>query len=195
MAPTPSRLPSYASSFCRAAKIVRFQCLERKALKVAATRRSFTSSNRSTQPHSRSSASSSRENSLFPTHPPSAYIRRGYHSYDHPSYANSFCLAERAILAAAYAHVPEHGFSQQSLALGARDSGYLDISTNLLPDGVFNLVQWHMVSQRESLAGRARELFSGERLGTGKKVEVLIWERLMGSKAVIRQWQEVRFYQ
>lgn len=97
------------------------------------------------------------------------------------------------MLTAAYAHIPEHGFSQEALALGARDAGYLEISTNLLPDGVFSLVQWHMVAQREALAGRAQALFSGEeRMGVGRKVEALVWERLMGNTEVIGRWQEVR---
>lgn len=122
-----------------------------------------------------------------------------YHSYDHPPADPSpFSPTERAILSAAFAHIPEHGFSPAALALGARDAGLLDISTNLLPDGVFSLIQWHLVSQREALAERARELFAGEnegregdRLGVGRKVEMLTWERLMGNQMVIRRWQEV----
>ncbi len=51
-----------------------------------------------------------------------------------------FGAAERAILAAAYRHVPEHGFSPRTLALGARDAGYPDISASILPDGAFSLV-------------------------------------------------------
>lgn len=76
--------------------------------------------------------------------------------------------------------------------------GYLDISTNVLPDGVFSLVQWHLVSQREALLAKARVLFKsegeeegGERLGVGRKVEMLTWERLMGNRAVIGRLQEV----
>ncbi|KAI3392244.1 hypothetical protein diail_5964 [Diaporthe ilicicola] len=120
--------------------------------------------------------------------------RRSYHSYDHPNTPGSFSPTERAILAAAYAHIPQHGFTPKTLALGATDAGYLDISTNLLTDGVFSLVQWHLVSQRESLAGKARALFENEeaqRLGVGAKVEMLTWERLMGNKHVIWKLQEV----
>lgn len=127
--------------------------------------------------------------------PPPSTLRR-YHSYDHPpTEPESFSPIERAILIAAYAHVPSHGFSRAALALGAQDAGFLDISTNLLPEGVFSLVKWHLVSQREALAGRAQELFAGEegeRLGSGMKVEMLTWERLMGNRMVIRRWQEVR---
>ncbi|KAK7745952.1 Ubiquinone biosynthesis protein coq9, mitochondrial [Cytospora paraplurivora] len=119
--------------------------------------------------------------------------RRAYHSYDHPSPPSPFSPIERTILTAAYAHVPEHGFSQKALALGARDAGYLDISTNVLPDGVYSLVQWHLVSQREALAARAEVLFGGDegqRLGVGRKVELLTWERLLGNTPVIGQLQE-----
>lgn len=94
--------------------------------------------------------------------------------------------------------MPTHGFSHAALALGARDAGYLDISTNLLPDGVFTLVRWHLVSQREALAGRAAEVFdssAAEPAGVGRKVEALTWERLMGNRPVIGRWQEVRMSQ
>lgn len=190
----PSRLPSWASSCRRAAMCGRHQHLERNAQLVAVACASLTtSSSGSTRSRSRSSAATSYESPFFQAQPPSAFLRRSYHSFDHPSPAEPFSPTERAILAAAYAHVPEHGFSQESLALGARDAGYLDISTNLLPDDAFSLVQWHMVVQRESLAGRARELFSGDpRMSVSNKVEALVWDRLMGNKAVIERWQEVR---
>lgn len=89
-----------------------------------------------------------------------------------------------------------HGFSQAALSLGVRDAGFLDISTNLLPHGVFSLVQWHLVSQREALAAKAEKLFveagpAGQWMGLGKMVEILTWERLMGNKEIIGRWQEV----
>lgn len=119
---------------------------------------------------------------------------RLYHSYDHPEPTGSFSLAEQEILSAAYTHVPEHGFSQKALALGAKDAGYLDISTNVVPEGVFSLIRWHLVTQRKALAGKAQELFGDEeaaaRIGVGKKVELLTWERLLGNSVVVRRWQE-----
>lgn len=193
MASLPSRLPSSA---CRVPTRVRPQYLRRKAPVIAATCRNLnTNSRRLTQSPFRCNESASTKFQLTYRQPSSACLRRSYRSYDHPSPVEPFSPTERTILAAAYAHVPKHGFSRESLALGARDAGYLDISTNLLPNGVFSLVQWHMVSQRESLAGRARDLFSGEeRMGVGRKVEALVWERLMGNKAVIGRWQEVRLH-
>lgn len=118
-----------------------------------------------------------------------------YHSHDRPPPPGPFSTAERDLLSAAYAHVPAHGFSHASLALGARDAGYPEISSSLLPDGVFSLVRWHLVTQREALAGRAADLFgegsSPDALGIGRKIEALTWERLMGNKPVIGRWQEV----
>ena len=124
---------------------------------------------------------------------------RSFHSRDHPPPPGPFGDTEAALLAAAYKHVPEHGFTVTALALGARDAGFPDISTSVLPDGEFGLIRWHLVTQQEALAARARELF-GEEGGEGErntytipeKVEMLIWERIMGNKEVIGQWQQVR---
>lgn len=126
---------------------------------------------------------------------------RLYHSYDHPPPPGVFNPTEQAILSAAYAHVPEHGFTQSSLSLGARDAGYLDISTNLLPDGPFSLIRYHLVAQREALAPKSKEIFSSSSNNTitsppgqwkvSDKVERLTWERLLGNRDVNHRWQEV----
>jgi ubiquinone biosynthesis protein COQ9 len=126
--------------------------------------------------------------------PTSAVLRpstRTYHSYDHPPPPGPFNETERAILSAAYRHVPQHGFTSEALALGARDAGYLDISTNLLPNGTFDLIRWHLVTRREALVPKSKELeVAGMR--TGDKVFALTWERLMGNRDVLGRWQEVR---
>ncbi|KAI0424933.1 ubiquinone biosynthesis protein COQ9 [Xylaria sp. FL1042] len=121
----------------------------------------------------------------------SVAVRR-YHSYDHPAPAGVFNASEQAILAAAYKHVPEHGFTQHALSLGARDAGYLDISTNLVPEGPFSLIQFHLVTQREALAPQRDVVFSEDaNLSTvPARVERLTWERLLGNKEVNHQWQE-----
>lgn len=119
---------------------------------------------------------------------------QGYHSYEHPSAAGPFSDAESAILAAAYRHVPEHGFSQKSLVSGARDAGYLDVSAGLLPDGAFSLVRYHLATRREALAPRSAEIFAGDggaELPVADKLERLTWERLLGNRDVISRWQEV----
>lgn len=117
--------------------------------------------------------------------------RRPYHSYDHPPPPGVFNDIEKAILAAAYKHIPEHGFSQRALGLGARDAGYLDISASVLPEGPFSLIRYHLVSQREALAARNADMFKGdEAVGIPQRVEALTWERLMGNKPVLDRWQE-----
>lgn len=120
--------------------------------------------------------------------------RRAYHSYDHPPPPGPFGATEKAILSAAYKHVPEHGFSQRSLSLGARDAGLLDISPSALPDGTFSLIRYHLVTQREGLAERSRHIFERDSApsGVGAKVAALTWERLLANKDVIHRWQEVR---
>lgn len=131
---------------------------------------------------------------------PSALIRtsracclRSYHSYDHPAPAGPFGGAEEAILSAAYRHVPEHGFSARALGLGARDAGYLDISPSVLPDGTFNLIRYHLVSQRQNLSSVSQQLSQDQKLlGPGAKVAALTWARLLGNRDVIQHWQEVR---
>ncbi|KAH8198235.1 hypothetical protein TruAng_007578 [Truncatella angustata] len=120
---------------------------------------------------------------------------RSYHSYDHPAPPGAFNATERAILSAAYAHVPEHGFSQHALALGARDAGYLDMSATILPNGPFSLIKYHLVTKREGLVPKSKDIFApgaeAERLPTNDKVERLTWERLLENRDVIHRWQEV----
>ncbi|OTB12582.1 hypothetical protein K445DRAFT_321030 [Daldinia sp. EC12] len=128
---------------------------------------------------------------------PSSIVPRTYHSYDHPPPPGVFSPAEKAILSAAYKHVPEHGFTQHALTLGARDAGYLDISTNLLPEGPFSLIRYHLVTKREALAPWAKAVFGeGEHgaaaapLKVPEKVERLTWERLLSNAEVNHRWQE-----
>lgn len=126
---------------------------------------------------------------------------RLYHSYDHPPPPGDFNQTEKAILSAAYAHVLDHGFTQHALTLGARDAGYLDISTNLLPEGPFSLIRYHLVTQREALAPKSKEIFSSSQQAeaapsagqwnVSDKVERLTWERLLGNRDVNHRWQEV----
>lgn len=115
-----------------------------------------------------------------------------YHSYDHPPPSGPFGTVDRAILAAAYKHIPEHGFSLRAIGLGARDAGYPDISSSILPDGQFSLIHYHLVMQRERLAEKSQELLKDEALASvNDKVAALTWERLMGNKETIHRWQEV----
>lgn len=136
--------------------------------------------------------------------PPSASSRRAYHSADHPpapeedpSFSLPFCKTETAILSAAYAHVPEHGFTDRTLALGARDAGLPDISTTIVP-GTFALVRWHLVTRRRELERRAGELFPAAtatdapltQAQVNARAEQLTWARLQANGPIITRWQE-----
>jgi ubiquinone biosynthesis protein COQ9 len=115
-----------------------------------------------------------------------------YHSYDYAE-APPFSKAESAILSSAYAHVPSYGFTIDALKLGARDAGYLDASTNLFPRGVFDLVNYHLVTQRLALKDNVQFPDDGEKkLGVGSKVRSLTLARLRANEPVIHRWQEVR---
>jgi ubiquinone biosynthesis protein COQ9 len=147
--------------------------------------------------HASSSSSSYSSSSSSPT----LFLRpstaaRPYHSYSHPAPPGPFNTTERALLSSAYAHVPAHGFTPEALALGARDAGYLDISTNLLPNGVFDLIRYHLVTRREALVQKAKELDASgsSSMRTGDKVFELTWERLLGNRDVVGRWQEVMFF-
>ena len=122
-------------------------------------------------------------------------LRCLYHSYDTPP-PPPFPPAEAAILSSAYAHVPSHGFTVDALTLGARDAGFLDVSTNLLPRGVFDLVNYHLVTQRLALQHNVQfpneEGEHGKKaLGVGAKVRTLALARLRANEPVIHCWQEV----
>lgn len=122
---------------------------------------------------------------------------RKYHSYDHPPPPGPFNATEAAILAASLPHVPLHGFTNTSLALGAKDAGYLDVSTNLFPNGAFSLVHYHLMTQRLRLAKYAQGIQSSENekpQGVGAKVKALTWARLLSNQPIIHKWQEVRHY-
>lgn len=115
--------------------------------------------------------------------------RAAYHSYEHfdpPPYREP----ESAILSSALQHVPANGFTQQALMLGANEAGYLDISSNLFPKGAFELVMFHLISQRLALKDRIQ--FPDEKMGVGRKVRSLILERLRANVdvGVVPRWQE-----
>lgn len=114
-----------------------------------------------------------------------------YHSYDHPKTDPSRNTSEQAILSAAYTHIPTHGFSTAALALGAKDAGFPDISTSILPHGPFSLVEFHLVTKRKALAAQSRQIFTNtESSKVEDKVERLTWERLLANEAVVHRWQE-----
>ncbi|KAH7115171.1 ubiquinone biosynthesis protein COQ9, mitochondrial precursor [Dendryphion nanum] len=126
--------------------------------------------------------------------PLASRLRRSYHSYEHPE-PPPFQPVESAILSAALSHVPGNGFTTAALKLGARDAGYLDVSTNLLPRGVFDLVNYHLVTQRLALKDSVQfpgdgEESIGQKLGVGAKVRTLALARLRANEPIIHRWQD-----
>ncbi|KAG8529387.1 uncharacterized protein KY384_006023 [Bacidia gigantensis] len=87
-------------------------------------------------------------------YPASIFVQSGYYhssAFEQPS---PYSPSKSAILSSALKHVPAHGFTEQSLRLGAQDAGFLPISTNLFPDGAFSLVSYHLTTQRLSLSNQ-----------------------------------------
>ncbi|PHH68138.1 hypothetical protein CDD82_808 [Ophiocordyceps australis] len=117
--------------------------------------------------------------------------RRFFYSSHNPAQGGSFGSVGQAILTAAHRHVPEHGFSQTALNLGARDAGLLDISPSVFPDGPFCLVLDHVMSQRRALSHRYNEIFGHGKGGeVADRVAALTWARLVANKKIIRHWQQ-----
>jgi ubiquinone biosynthesis protein COQ9 len=117
---------------------------------------------------------------------------RTYHSDHHPE-PPPFPDAQERILAAALRHVPTHGFSSKALAEGAKDSGYLEVSVQLFPRGVFDLVNFHLVTQRLALKDRV-QFQEDSKLGVGQRVRTLTIGRLRANQDIIHQWQGVGRY-
>lgn len=115
--------------------------------------------------------------------------RSWYHSDHHPD-SPPFPPAQSAILFAALNRVPEYGFSSQALSLGAKDAGYLEVSVRLFPRGAYDLINFHLLTQRLALKDRV-QFPANAKLSVGKKVRVLTLERLKANKDIIHQWQGV----
>ncbi|KAL4936123.1 hypothetical protein BDV06DRAFT_205612 [Aspergillus oleicola] len=120
---------------------------------------------------------------------------RPYHSIHHPDLpSHEYTNSQTTILSAALNHVPAHGFTRESLTLGARDAGFLDVSIQLFPRGEFDLILFWLASRRgllrakveqDGVLGRDSGLVSVE-----EKTRVLIMERLRMNGGVKHQWQD-----
>lgn len=113
--------------------------------------------------------------------------RRTYFSNHHPNPV-PFTPIEDSILSSAIKRVPEHGFTDNALALGAKDAGYLDVSVQLFPRGVYDLINYHLVTQRQALKDHV-QFPDDARLGVGRKIQTLAMTRLRSNKDIIHQWQ------
>ena len=117
---------------------------------------------------------------------------RMYHSEYHPEPPH-FPDAQERILSAAMRHVPIHGFSSKAMAKGATESGYLEVSMQLFPRGVLDLINFHLVTQRLALKDRV-QFPDDSKLGVGQRVRTLALDRLRANKDIIHQWQGVSRY-
>ncbi|KAG5983889.1 hypothetical protein E4U55_006874 [Claviceps digitariae] len=108
------------------------------------------------------------------------FAQRTFHSYEHISQSQSMNAAEDAILSAAYRHVPKHGFSNQSLNLGARDAGYLDISPTRQRLGLASKCQTILKTKEKSPHDVCVE----------SKIADIMWARLLANEDIIHKWQE-----
>ena len=107
---------------------------------------------------------------------------RSYHSTRYAPPPPPHNRAEASILAAALLHVPTHGFTTTSLTHGARDTGYLDISPTIFPRGAFDLVQYHLDTQRRALE---TSVALTPDMSIPRKIRALCVARLRGNEPVI----------
>lgn len=115
--------------------------------------------------------------------------RRSYFSVHHP-HPPPFPAAQDKILSCALNRVPQYGFTEEALTLGSRDAGYLDVSVQLFPRGVFELINYHLVSQRLALKDGVQFPQSTHQ-GLTSKVRTLAMARLRANRDIIHQWQGV----
>ncbi|RVX75293.1 hypothetical protein B0A52_00646 [Exophiala mesophila] len=113
--------------------------------------------------------------------------RRSYFSVHHP-HPPPFPPAHEKILSCALDRVPQYGFTEDALKLGSRDAGYLDVSVQLFPRGVFDLINYHLVSQRLALKDGV-QFPENTHQGLTSKVRTLVMARLRANRDIIHQWQ------
>ncbi|CAN6598414.1 ubiquinone biosynthesis protein Coq9p, mitochondrial [Trichomonascus vanleenenianus] len=82
------------------------------------------------------------------------------------------------ILRRALEHVPKEGF-ERALLIGSRGAGYSDATHAVFPGGAFDLVKYHLETQRESLS--KLELAGGTPYN---KLEELMVKRLEGNRVI-----------
>ncbi|KAL4934036.1 uncharacterized protein BDV17DRAFT_73163 [Aspergillus undulatus] len=127
----------------------------------------------------------------------SQQTHRPYHSIHHPDLPpHEYTNSQTTILSAALTHVPAHGFTREALTLGARDTGFLDVSIQLFPRGEFDLILFWLASRRGLLRAAVEQkgILGDESESTLVSVEEktrrLIMERLRMNGEVKHQWQD-----
>ncbi|RDW94025.1 uncharacterized protein DSM5745_01347 [Aspergillus mulundensis] len=125
--------------------------------------------------------------------------QRLYHSQHHPDLPpHEYTNSQTTILSAALKHVPAHGFTKDALVLGARDTGFLDVSVQLLPRGEFDLILFWLASRRGLLRAAVEQnglLATSDGVNAipasvEEKTKTLIMKRLRMNKDIRHQWQD-----
>ena len=123
-------------------------------------------------------------------------IRTSYQAFYHSQDRDQpplFFTEESAILSSALSHVSTHGFTNTALSNGASNAGYPEVSVNLFPRGAFDLIIYHLVTQRLALRNSVQfPEAQGKQLGVGAKVRSLVLHRLQANQFAIHHWQQVR---
>ncbi|KAL9083079.1 MAG: hypothetical protein Q9159_006009 [Coniocarpon cinnabarinum] len=103
--------------------------------------------------------------------------------------------AQTAILDAAMSHVPALGFTKDALLRGAHDAGYLPTSLALLSHGAFELVKFHLITQRTRLKDAlpwhnsdASDPNSAHELQPDARLEQTLLTRLRANSPIIHQY-------
>lgn len=113
----------------------------------------------------------------------------------------SYTRAENAILSSSLSLVPAHGFTHQALLQGSQDASYRPASVSLFTRGPFDLVMYHLITQRLALKDRVNfrnrhQDLAGDRvvdtgtLGVGAKLRMLILARLQANVPVAHKYPE-----
>ncbi|KAK9360469.1 ubiquinone biosynthesis protein coq9, mitochondrial [Lipomyces starkeyi] len=121
--------------------------------------------------------------------PFSCVRRRSYHSYDHLPY-NRYTPSQEKMLSSALKHVPEYGFVKHSLVQGCRDAGYLDATHAVFQAGVFDLVKFHLYTERNKLAALKPQIDEEEGKSIGRRIRRYCTERLKANEPIISKWTE-----
>ena len=116
-----------------------------------------------------------------------SFCVRTYYSEHHPN-PPPYPKIQESILSAALKRVPQHGFTDEALTLGGKDVGYLDVSIQLFPRRAFDLINYHLMTQRLALKDNV-QFPEDAKLGTGRKIKTLAMTRLRGNRDIIHQWQ------
>jgi len=81
------------------------------------------------------------------------------------------------------------GFTQEALTAGAQSAGYREASTLLFPRGSYDLIRYHLITERLTLKDRV-QFQQDDKLGLTEKVKRLVVARLLANKDTIEHWQD-----